>query len=81
MPREPGVNIRTVAVINPVAMPARNTTQWTGGNQLANPRLARRLQQMRLNLQRRSQRTLLVLSPEENPRPGAQAAAEVLGYR
>jgi 4-amino-4-deoxy-L-arabinose transferase-like glycosyltransferase len=81
VPREPGVNIRTVAVINPVAMPARNTTQWMGGNQLANPRLARRLQQMRLNLQRRSQRTLLVLSPEENPRPGAQAAAEVLGYR
>jgi len=80
VPHEPGVNIRTVGVINDIAMPAWSTTQWMGGKQLANPRLQRRLQLMLMNLQRRSQRTLLVLSPEENPRTGAQAAAEVLGY-
>ncbi len=73
VPHEPGVHIRKIAVINPLAMPAWNTTQWMGGNQLANPRLARRLQLMRRNLLLRGQRTLLVLSREKHPRSGAQA--------
>ena len=77
VPHEPGVNIRKVAVINPLAMPTWNTTQWMGGNRLANPRLAQRLQQIRLNLQRRSQRSLLVLSRQKHPRTGAQAMRTV----
>jgi 4-amino-4-deoxy-L-arabinose transferase-like glycosyltransferase len=73
VPHEPGVNIHKVTVISALSMPAWNTTQWMGGNIAANAQVRRRLRLMRMNLQRRNQRTLLVLSPEKAPRPGAQA--------
>ena len=73
VPREPGVNIRTLAVLNPVAPRAWATTQWMGGNVKTNPAIMRRLKLMRRNLLRGGQRTLLVLSPEEHPRSGSVA--------
>ena len=75
VPHEPGVNIRTLAVLDPLSMPARNTTQWMGGKVPKNPLLLRRLQLRRRNLLQRGQRTLLVLSPQHNARAGDQALA------
>lgn len=73
VPHEPGVTIRTLAVLDAFSMPAWNTTQWLGGNVPKNPRLMRRLQLMRRNLLLRGQRTLLVLSPQHTVRPGAES--------
>ena len=76
VPHEPGVKIRTIAVLTALAVPAGANTQWMGGIQ-AKPRMMRRRRLlMRLNMLRRNQRTLLVLSPERHPLIGAEAARQ-----
>jgi 4-amino-4-deoxy-L-arabinose transferase-like glycosyltransferase len=73
VPREPGVRIRQIAVINAIAPPAMGHTQWMPGAAPINVHLMQRWRVMQLNLMRRNQRTLLVLSPEKHSHPGSTA--------
>ncbi len=73
LPREPGVRIRRIAMLNPMALPAIGHTQWMPGAAPINPHIMQRWRLMQLNLMRRNQRTLLILSPERHPRPGSTA--------
>ena len=70
VPHEPGVKIRTMAVLGALGVPAMANTQWMGGIQ-ARPRPMQQRLLIRLRMLRRNQRTLLVLSPERHFRSGS----------